>query len=131
MSRPGVLVKHLAMRGPHLSARRGALRSSDSTQGAPSRGDPPRDGATDLTGAVPVMSPPRPQPLAEPVPTMSRCELDPEMYRVFAFAVLAWHRRLPKQGGDRCACGQPWLSCEYVDLADKLLWTGAGSWRPA
>lgn len=62
------------------------------------------------------------------IPQLSRCELDPEMYRVFAYAVLGWHRRLPKAGGDMCRCGSEWLSCEYVDLADKLLWTGAAGW---
>lgn len=62
------------------------------------------------------------------MPQLSRCEIDPEMYRVFAYAVLGWHRRLPKAGGDMCRCGKTWLSCEYVDLADKLLWTGVGAW---
>jgi hypothetical protein len=122
MSRTGVLVKHLALRGPHLSSRRGSVRPN-----GPSHGDSPRDSATDLTGAVPVVTAVR---QSEAGPQPSRCELDPEMYRVFAFAVLAWHRRVPKNGGDRCACGTLWLDCQYVDLADKLLWTGAGSWRP-
>jgi hypothetical protein len=67
-------------------------------------------------------------PLPEGVPQLSRCEIDPEMYRVFAYAVLGWHRRLPKAGGDMCRCGSPWLSCQYVDLADKLLWTGSAAW---
>ena len=121
MSRPGVLVKHLAMRGPHVSSRRGSSGSPDA--GAPSRGDPLRGGAsTDLTKSVPVGG-----ELTAP-PPLSRCEIDPDMYRVFAHAVLGWHRRLPKLGGDRCACGKPWLECEYVDLADKLLWTGAADW---
>jgi hypothetical protein len=65
----------------------------------------------------------------EAVPTMSRCELDPEMYRIFAYAVLGWHRRLPKAGGDVCQCGKSWQSCEYVSLADQLLWTTNWSWR--
>lgn len=123
MSRPGVLVKHLALRGPHVSTRRGCTQGPVSpATGAPSRGDPPRGGAsTDLTKAVPVGD-----VLAPP---LSHCEIDPEMYRIFAHAVLSWHRRLPKLGGDRCACGKPWLDCEYVDLADKLLWTGAADWR--
>ena len=124
MSRPGVLVKHLALRGPHLSSRRGSGRPS--APAAPSHRDAQREAATDLTGAVPMVTAVR-EPA--PAPQLSRCELDPEMYRVFAFAVLAWHRRLPKDGGDRCACGKQWLDCEYVDLADKLLWT-PGDWRP-
>jgi hypothetical protein len=60
--------------------------------------------------------------------SLSYCEIDPDMYRVFAYAVLGWHRRMPKAGGDMCQCGKSWLYCEYVDLADKLLWTGVGSW---
>jgi hypothetical protein len=62
------------------------------------------------------------------LPSLSRCEIDPEMYRVFAYAVLGWHRRMPKAGGDMCRCGKKWLYCEYVDLADKLLWTGPAAW---
>lgn len=65
---------------------------------------------------------------ADGLPQLSRCEIDPEMYQVFAYAVLGWHRRLPKRGGDMCRCGKSWLACEYVDLADKLLWTGAATW---
>jgi hypothetical protein len=144
MSRPGVLVKHLALRGPHLSARRNAGPGGSPTPILPSRSDarPTENHATDLTGAVPVAgSPPVPvadvAPGPEPLPELdltgvesqlSWCEIDPEMYRVFAYAVLGWHRRMPKAGGDRCACGKAWLDCEYVDLADKLLWTGSGTW---
>lgn len=65
------------------------------------------------------------------LPALGRCEIDPEMYRIFAHAVLGWHRRLPKSGGDRCQCGKSWELCEYVNLADDLLWTGVAPRRPA
>jgi len=64
------------------------------------------------------------------LPALGRCEIDPEMYRIFAHAVLGWHRRLPKAGGDICQCGKPWVVCEYVNLADDLLWTANGPTRP-
>jgi hypothetical protein len=60
------------------------------------------------------------------LPALGWCEIDPEMYRIFAHAVLGWHRRLPKAGGDICQCGKAWEICEYVNLADDLLWTAAG-----
>jgi hypothetical protein len=59
------------------------------------------------------------------LPPLGRCEIEPEMYRIFAHAVLGWHRRLPKAGGDVCQCGKSWDACEYVNLADDLLWTAA------
>lgn len=67
---------------------------------------------------------------ADVLPMQGRCETDPEMYRIFAHAVLGWHRRLPRAGGDLCQCGKPWEGCEYVNLADDLLWTATGPVRP-
>jgi hypothetical protein len=59
------------------------------------------------------------------LPALGRCETDPEMYRIFAHAVLGWHRRLPRAGGDVCRCGKSWDACEYVNLAEDLLWNAA------
>lgn len=58
---------------------------------------------------------------------MSRCDLDPEMFRVFSFAVLALHRPvgMPRSGIDMCSCGQPAVLCQYRELADQLLYSPA------
>lgn len=64
------------------------------------------------------------------LPALGRCETDPEMYRIFAHAVLGWHRRLPRAGGDSCQCGKRWERCEYVNLADDLLWTAGNPAGP-
>lgn len=61
------------------------------------------------------------------VPPLARCDVEPEMFRVFSFAVLALHRRMPMRrcGVDMCTCGQPSVLCEYTALADQLLYSPA------
>lgn len=58
---------------------------------------------------------------------LSSCDIEPEMFRVFSFAVLALHRRVAMRrcGVDMCSCGQPALLCQYTALADQLLYSPA------
>lgn len=61
------------------------------------------------------------------LPSLSNCDVEPEMFRVFSFAVLALHRRvaMPRCGVDMCSCGQPAPLCQYTALADQLLYSPA------
>ncbi|HEX5494897.1 MAG TPA: hypothetical protein VFX70_10025 [Mycobacteriales bacterium] len=58
---------------------------------------------------------------------LSNCDIEPEMFRVFSFAVLALHRRVAMRrcGVDMCSCGQPAPLCQYTALADQLLYSPA------
>ncbi|HEY9476189.1 MAG TPA: hypothetical protein VIS06_20350 [Mycobacteriales bacterium] len=72
---------------------------------------------TDLTGGQGL----------DVLPALSTCDVEPEMFRVFSFAVLALHRRVPMRrcGVDMCSCGQPAPLCQYTALADQLLYSPA------
>lgn len=61
------------------------------------------------------------------LPSLSSCDVEPEMFRVFSFAVLALHRPVPMRrcGVDMCSCGQPAPLCQYTALADQLLYSPA------
>ncbi|MGH3326541.1 MAG: hypothetical protein ACRDPT_01860 [Streptomycetales bacterium] len=52
-------------------------------------------------------------------------DTEPDLYRVFSYAVLAQHRRICMGGVDVCTCGSSWADCEVTRLAHELL-TGGG-----
>lgn len=59
-------------------------------------------------------------PAATPGPC--RCDVDPEVFRVYAFAVLAFHRERRAAGGPSwCSCGRKWAACDYARLAEEIL----------
>jgi hypothetical protein len=62
-----------------------------------------------------------------PAAALSRCDVEPEMFRVFSFAVLALHRTVAMRrcGVDMCSCGEPAVLCQYRALADELLYSPA------
>jgi hypothetical protein len=83
--------------------------------------------------AIPV-----PEAVTRPAPPVCVCDVDPEVFRVFAFVVLAFHRELRMADGRPwCSCGQRWSACAYARLADDILFAaapgrdaaGAGAWR--
>lgn len=78
-----------------------------------------------------------PGAVVRPAPPVCVCDVDPEVFRVFAFAVLAFHRELRMADGSPwCSCGQRWSACAYARLADDILFAaagqdaaGTGAWR--
>lgn len=55
-------------------------------------------------------------------PQVCVCDVDPEVFRIYAFAVLAFHEeRRMADGPSWCSCGQRWSRCAYARLAADLL----------
>lgn len=55
------------------------------------------------------------------------CDVEPGVFTVFTFAVLAMHQIRPARSGPvRCGCGQPADTCPVRALADGLLFAPPG-----
>ena len=53
---------------------------------------------------------------------MCLCDVDPDVFRVYAFAVLAFHQeRRVADGPSWCSCGVLRAECPYVRLAADIL----------
>lgn len=54
--------------------------------------------------------------------SLAVCDVEPDLFRVFTFAVLSLHTERAVPGvSSRCSCGEQWTDCIYAQLAQALL----------